>query len=142
MGLKETILGAADLAREKVACPEWGADVHVRTLSGTERDAFEVQAYERLDALEAAGKKDPYVNARNLRARFVAWCLCDADGAPVYGAQPTEADIASLGTKSGRVLDRLYAVAQRLNGLGQKDAEELAGKSEGSRPAPSPSDSA
>ena len=38
---KEAILAADDLPREKVNVPEWGGEVLVRTMSGTDRDAFE-----------------------------------------------------------------------------------------------------
>ncbi len=38
---KEAILAADDLPRETVLMPEWGGDVYVRTMSGTDRDAFE-----------------------------------------------------------------------------------------------------
>ena len=37
---KDAILAADDLPRETVHVPEWGGDVYVRTMSGTDRDAF------------------------------------------------------------------------------------------------------
>ena len=43
----EEILSTDDRKVERVACPEWGGHVHVRSLSGEELDAWEVEQFER-----------------------------------------------------------------------------------------------
>lgn len=107
---KAAILSAEDLKTETVAVPEWGGDVRVRTLTGTERDAFE-------SGLVADGGKR---NLDNLRARLLALAIVDDHGARVF----TDGDAMLLGGKSAAVLDRLFDVAQRLNGIGaQAEAE-------------------
>jgi hypothetical protein len=108
-----------DLPREAVYVFEWGGSVLVRTMSGTERDAFEV-------ASVAARGKSREVNLANLRARLAVLCLVDADGKRLF----SDADAPALGAKSARALSRIYDVAARLNGLSADDAEELAKNSD------------
>jgi len=52
--------------------------------------------------------------------------ITDNDGTLLF----SQADIESLGAKSCAALDRIYAVAQRLNGLAPEDIKELAKNSE------------
>ena len=99
---KEAILAADDLPRETVLVPEWGGDVYVRTMSGTDRDAFEASLLEKDGRME------------NVRARLVALTLCDSQGDRLFD----DSEIAALGRKSARALDRVFSVAQRLNGIG------------------------
>ena len=68
------------------------------------------------------GKKDK-INLDNVRARFAVLTICDEQGTRIFNA----ADAAKLGSKSAAALDRVFAVAQRLNGFSNEDTEELAG---------------
>ena len=99
---KDAILAADDLPRETVIIPEWGGEVLVRTMSGTDRDAFEASLLEKDGRME------------NVRARLVALTLCDLQGDRLFN----DSEIAALGRKSARALDRVFSVAQRLNGIG------------------------
>lgn len=108
---KDAILAADDLPRETVLVPEWGGDVYVRTMSGTDRDAFESSLIARDGAKEA--------RMENVRARLVALTLCDKTGTRLF----EDSDIAALGRKSARALDRVFAAAQRLNGIGIEQAD-------------------
>jgi hypothetical protein len=116
MNLREAILNHDDLPRELVAVPEWGVSVYVRTLSGTERDAFEE------GSLVKRGKSKE-VSLRNIRARLVALAVVDADGKRIFA----DSDVAALGAKSGKAIDRLFDVASRLSGISESDVDELAG---------------
>lgn len=107
----DQILGASDSRTETVSVPEWGGDVKVRTLTGRERDSFEASI--------VSGKA---VNMVNVRAKLVARTLCDDAGKRLF----TDAQIEILGDRSARALDRVFAVAQRINGLSQQDVDELA----------------
>lgn len=109
---KATILAANDLRKELVAVPEWGGEVYVRTMTGTERDIFET---ELLTATKGTSS--------NIRAKLLARCLCDENGERLL----SDKDIAELGKKSASALDRCFAVAQRLNGFSKDDVETLAG---------------
>jgi len=108
---REAILQADDLPREAVAVPEWGGELYVRTLTGTERDRLEASLQ---------GKKDR-VDLENVRARFAVLTICDEQGTRLF----THADISKLGKKSAAALDRVFAVAQRLNGFSDSDAREV-----------------
>lgn len=102
---KSNILAVDDLKQEDVPVPEWGGTVRLRTLTGTERDAFG-QALMGTD-----GKAD----MTNYRARLLASCMVAEDGSALFSS----AEVGALGAKSGAVLDRLFRVADRLNGLGE-----------------------
>jgi hypothetical protein len=43
---RDSILNAKDLKKELVKVPEWGGEVYVRCMTGSERDAFESEAYQ------------------------------------------------------------------------------------------------
>jgi hypothetical protein len=119
---RDTILQANDLPRELVSVPEWGGEVYVRTLTGTERDSYEAQSVEKRG-------KSYEANLRNLRAKLCALAMCDEQGKRLFG----EGDVEALGAKSSAALDRVFSVARRLSGLGAEDFEELAKNSESAR---------
>lgn len=124
---KEQILSSDDLERELVDVPEWGGEVWVRTLRARERDQFEAESLQK--------KGENYeTNFRNLRARLVALTMVDEEGNLLFKGK----DVEALGNKSARAMDRVFSVAQRLNGIGKHDIEELTKNSE---PAPSESSS-
>lgn len=113
---KDAILGAQDRDREAVDVPEWGGTVWVQALSGDERDAFEASFMAQKN-----GKITPQL-PQQIRARLAALCLVDEQGQRLF----SDGDIKALGAKSARALDRVFAVAQRLSGIGEQDIEELA----------------
>lgn len=116
---KAEILAQDDLKTEDIQIPEWGdAWVRVRTLNASERDHFEASTVQR------NGKKVT-TNLENIRARLCLLCLVDEDGNRLF----EEEDTFPLGGKSAAALDRIFTVAQRLNGLRDEDVEELAGNS-------------
>jgi hypothetical protein len=45
--------------------------------------------------------------------------VCDASGERLFA----DSDIALLGRKSARALDRVFSVAQRLNGIGAEQVD-------------------
>ena len=110
-----------DLPRSWVSVPEWGGGVYVRTLLGTERDQFEQSLVDERPV--GGGKTKPRLNATNVRARLVVLCAVDATGARIF----KDEDAVALGRKSGKALDRVFAVAQQINGLTKEDVEDLAG---------------
>ena len=117
----DAILASTIDHKEKVLVPDFAngdseAYVWVRMLSGAERDAFEQASLDR--------KGRP--NLQNIPARLCAICIVDDDGKSVL--KPYEAE--ALGTKSARALDRIFSVAQKMNGITDDDIEELAKNSE------------
>lgn len=117
MALKrEQIVAAEDIRRESVPVPEWKGDVWVRVMTGTERDAF------GKSIISADGKPD----MTKYRLGLVATCMVDDDGAPLFGLD----ELADLGRKSASAIDRVYRVAERLNGTGS-EAEAAVKAAEG-----------
>lgn len=110
---RDQILTADDLQRQEVDVPEWGGSVYVRAMTGLERDRFETSL---------TNGQDKGVNLQNIRARLVSLCAIDEEGARLF----SDDDAKVLGQKSAKALDRVFDVAQRLNGLRDQDVEELA----------------
>ena len=94
----------------RVELPDIGDHAFVRTLSGTERDAFESSLL--------AGKNK---TLDNFRAKLLVRCLCDEGGERIFGDE----DMAALGNTRADVLDQLFTAARRLNGIGNDDVKEL-----------------
>lgn len=119
------ILAADDSTFEDVPVPEWGKDagIRLRSLTGEERDAFEKSVVR----VTGKGKSESReVIIEGMRAKLIARCAVDDKGVRLF----SDADIAKLGKKNGAVIDRLFAIAQKLSGLSQEDVAELAGESE------------
>lgn len=120
----DDILAKQDKDFEDVEVPEWGGMVRIAAMSGTDRDRWELSMMQADDKSERGFKMnfDAYS-----RVRLVALCLVDDDFQRVF---VTDEQVKVLGQKSGAVMDRLYGVAQRVNGLSDEDIEDLEKNSE------------
>lgn len=112
---REAILKAKDLKVETVQVPEWGGDVIVSTMTGTARDRMEASIWNER-------RSDTDTNIRNIRAKLVAATVVDGDGKLLFGK---DGDVIKLGEKSSKALDRIFSVAQKLNGIGDRDVREM-----------------
>lgn len=121
---REAILKADDLKRESVDVMEWGGSVLVKQLTASERDRFE----SKLFVGDGINRK---VNQENLRAKLCALCIVGDDGKRLF----TDEDVTALGNKSAGALNRVFEVAQRINGMGAEAVEEAKKLSEGDTPA-------
>lgn len=132
MALRDEILAADDLPLTKVElnAPGWPKSVWVRVMTGTERDAYEESQVSR-------NGKDVRLNLANFRAKLLCMTLVDEKGERIF----EDHDAAALGKKSSAVLDKLYTVASRVNGLSAKDVEELTKNSGSATSGDSTSDS-
>jgi len=108
---RSSILNFTDLKTEAVDVPEWGGTVFVRTLTGSERDAYEL-------AVSEAQKTGRPVN---IRAAIAVKACCDESGKRIF----VDEDLDLLGGKSAAALDRVFEVAARLSGISSKDVKEL-----------------
>jgi hypothetical protein len=105
---KAAILAAKDTKlSEALPVPEWGGEVYIKTLSGTERDAFE-DAY-------AENKMKAF------RCRFLVLTLCDDKGQRLF----EDGDVAELGKKSSVVINRLFEAAWKHNAFTNEAVESL-----------------
>lgn len=113
---RKSILSANDVRLEKVNVPEWGGDVFLRVISGTDRDRFEDSYAEQ--------------KMKAFRIRFLLLTLCDESGERLF--KDDEADL--LGKKSSVVINRLFEAGWKLNAFTQEAVDALG---EGSPSAPS-----
>lgn len=115
---RDQILQANDLAKELVPVPEWGGDVWVRGMTGAERDKFEASI------VQQKGQRNSSFNLvmTDIRAKLASATICDESGIRLF----SEADVKKLSEKSAVALQRVFVVAQKLSGIGEKDVEELA----------------
>lgn len=128
---KDQITAADDRQWEDVPVPEWGGEVRVLGMSGTDRNAYQSS----LIVIGTNGKPQR-VNLTDQLAKIVAKCLVGEDFQRLY----TDKEVAVLGAKNGAVLDRLADVAKRLSGLDEKAVEAAAGNSEAAPSGASSSD--
>jgi hypothetical protein len=106
---RSDILKVEDSSTKCIAVPEWGGDVLVGTITGSQRDAFE--------STMAGGKMV------NIRARLVALSCRDEDGNRLF----TDKDVAALGEKNAAALDRVFTAALKHNAFSAEDVEDIAG---------------
>jgi len=112
---RDDILQADDVQIESVPVPEWGGDVYVKGMTGSERDRFETSI------IMVDGKSNQKLNLADMRAKLCKETLCDVDGKKLF----TQADVKELSNKSAAALQRVFKVAQRLSGLTDDDLNEL-----------------
>lgn len=112
---RDQIVEADDVEYAVVPCPEWGGDVRLKSIRGTQRDA-----YEQSLIVEKAGSRS--MNLRNARAKLVVLCAVDEAGALLFSAD----DLNALSRKNAKPLDRLFDECKRLAGLSEDDVDKLA----------------
>ena len=103
----EQILSADDMGLKKVHVKEWGGDVHIKTISGLDRDRFEDGYSEQ--------------KMKNFRSRFLVLTLCDEKGDRLF----TDTEVEELGKKSSLVINRLFDKSWGLNAFTNEAIEEL-----------------
>lgn len=114
---RDQILGANDLAQETVTIPEWGGDIIIREMTGKQRDLLEGMMASRMSP------SGQIMSTKDLRAKMTVMSVIGEDGEPMFN----DKDIASISGKSGKALDRIVEVVQKLNGLDSEDIDEKAG---------------
>jgi hypothetical protein len=119
----DSIVDSQDKTFEDVNVPEWGGSVRIATMSGADRDKWELSMMEG-DPTSERGFKINFSSYS--RVRLVALCLVDENFNRIFETQP---QIDELAKKSGKVMDRLFEIAQKVNGITEDDIEELAGNS-------------
>lgn len=105
---KAKILAANDVKlSDPIEVPEWGGEVYIKTLSGTERDAFEDSYAEQ--------------KMKAFRIRFLLLTLSDDAGERLF----SDADTDALGKKSSIVINRLFEKAWAHNAFRNEDVDSL-----------------
>lgn len=108
----DDIVGVNDAGVTPIDVPEWHGTVGIRVITGAEREQFQ-----RAARAQQSGQDI------DLRLLLLSMTLCDQQGDRLFVGDR----LATLGAKSGVVLERLCAEAIRINRLGE-EAESDAGK--------------
>lgn len=126
LATREQILGLQDIGFEDIDMgdvPGWeGITIRVKDLTARERDNLEKGIIVERKVRGVNGKVETKQELRdNVRAVFCAACIVGDDGKPLFGRE----DVAALGGKSARALDKIFGEIKRRNGIGEQDIEEL-----------------
>lgn len=120
------ILNATDTKIEKCPVPEWGGDVYLRVISGTERDEYDQFLRTRTD------EKGRLKEGRMVRQKLLTLALCDEKAVKLI---QSDADGKKLfDAKNSAILCRLFDAAQRLNYLNDSALEDSAKNSNRTEP--------
>lgn len=131
MNWLDIIEKATDTKVESVTVPEWGVTLYVKTLNSVERSEFECEQFReaasntkfKLGAKKKDSEYDSIEAMRNTKTRLLSYALCDESGK----SENPEKVRKILDKKSSKIIDDLYEIAARLNGLRKEDIEEIAG---------------
>ena len=107
----DDILNCNDSTIDPIDIPEWGGSAFIRTMTGTERDSWEMYASKQMEK----------VNGVNIRAKLACISLCDEAGKRMFG----DGQIDALAKKSAKALNRVYEASLQLNKLSDDDIEQL-----------------
>ncbi len=116
--LKQAFLSVPKPGLREVHVPEAGVTLFVLTLSAKEKDRFEKSL------VEGKGRNQK-VSTENLRAKYCARCMVDANGVRLFA----DAEFQAIGDLPAAVVDRVYLVISEANSVTTDDLEELAGNS-------------
>jgi hypothetical protein len=105
---RELILEASDLTQAQVDVPEWGGFVKLRMMTGLERSVFE----QSMVTVKVDGTREQ--DLTHVRVNLVALTAIDEAGNLLFSKD----DVARLGTKSSKALNRVFEASTELNALG------------------------
>jgi hypothetical protein len=116
MGLltRDQILEVEDRQYDTIECPEWGGDVRLRSITGTQRDAYE-------QSLMQSNGADRKMNLRNARVKLIVLCAVDEAGRSLFSGE----DVSALGRKNAAPIDRLFDACRKLAGMSPEDVDKL-----------------
>ena len=106
----DAIFSANDANLIPVEVREWGGTVYVRVCSVGEMESYQREFAEKREGMD------------QWRAKLLVRCLCDKDGKPLFTAEQVD----KLGTKSVKVMSRLFDLAMKHNAVTNEDVEALA----------------
>ena len=118
--LRKLVLDAEDIKIIPVPTPEWpkvDGHIHVRTLSGTQRERY----IESIRQTIGTGKKaTTKVLIAESGAKLAVQTMCNAQGELLF----TKDDVTALGNKSALALIRVVDASAKINGLSDEAEEE------------------
>lgn len=111
---KNDILGADDLPFQEIEVPEWGGTIRLKTLMEDELGPYEE------GLIDMAGESRRVV-LKNMRAKLLVLAIVDEKGKRLFN----DNEIAALAKKSAKAMDRVFTVAQKMNGLGKDYVDDM-----------------
>lgn len=111
LGREELLKLADELEIRKVKLDS--GEVYLKELTGSERDAYEQSLYE-------IKRNKPEMRMEHARAKLLVKTICDKEGKLLF----KNADIVAVGKIPAKILDKLFEVAQDMNGLAEGEIEE------------------
>lgn len=119
LALKDSIIAADDRKTKRVDVPEWGGEVILRGLSGTDRDSWE-----QSNVIRRGNTAE--VNLTGSSARLLVRALVDEEGNRLFADNEWQ----QLSAKAGHVLSKLADEVIDMSGLGADAVEDGQGNSE------------
>lgn len=116
---RDQVLKAETFEYRDIDVPEWGGSVRVREMKAADRDDWETSVY-KLDTPDGKVKLD----RKDFRAKLLVKCLVDENGDRLFA----DDEVAILSAKSAKVLIRLFAVAQEINGMSVEAEADISKK--------------
>lgn len=129
---KNQIDGSVDRKWEDVEVPEWGGTVRLVELSSADRGYLEAGSI----VAQGSSASVRVESLKTYRERLVAFSMVDEGFNRLYSNR----EIAELGKKSGKVIERLAAKVQELSSMGRYAVQEAEGNSEAAPSGDSDSD--
>jgi hypothetical protein len=133
---KDSIFGVQDLTQEEVKMEEWGGmSVLVWEMTGDEFGAYQSSLSEMRQEISQSGRRGKrdvkFVAESHIHRAVVELCFLtikDKEGKRLF---TTPEDKRKLGSKGRKALQRIYEVAERINGLDVDEGDEIPEVSEG-----------
>ena len=127
---KEEILNVEDLPTREISISEWkNGVIRMKSLSGKDRDEFETAVQQH--------SKGNSIDLRGLKVLLLSLTIVDEKNELMF----TKEDLEALNSKSAKILNHLFEVAQEMNGIGEEAVEELRKNSLGGQSVASGSNS-
>jgi hypothetical protein len=113
---REQILGAQDIVFEHVDVPEWGGEVILHTLTGSERE--ELDNFIAENGL-SSGNDKATIGKNSYMAKVLQLSIVDEAGAQLFSID----DLVELGKRNSKVMIRLFKLARKISALSIAEME-------------------
>ena len=134
---REALLQRDDLKIEKVELSR--GHVFVREMTGSEKDIWEQSMLKQKPTKDKTKAVEYETTLEDFRAKLAVVTVCDEDGTLLF----TPADVKTLNKMmSATNIERIVAVAQRINAVTEQDKDDILKNSEADQEDSSSSDSA
>ena len=119
----EDITKADDRPTKDVYVEEWGGWVKMRVIDGSQRDRYITLLTRRMTGTEGARKLSNY---DNVEVSLLSQTLIKENGEQLFTAKQLDL----FRTKNGKVINRLYKIAEKFNGLEPNEVKDNAKNSD------------